>query len=109
MDDRRVFARIDAQMPLRFLDPSSGQEGKGDTFDVSANGLGLLTDNSLAIKTPLEIWLDIPDHHDPFYTRGEVAWCEPSHDSPQKRIGIQLEKAELMGLARVMWLKRRNQ
>lgn len=106
MDDRRIFERIVSKFPVRFLDPTNGKEGRAETFDISANGLGLVTDEPLNRATPLEFWLDIPDHHEPLYTRGEVVWAD--HTNPQQRLGIRLERAELMGLARTLWLKRRN-
>jgi len=107
MEDRRVFARINTRLPVRFLDPGSGREGNADTVDISANGLGLVTNESLSVTTPLEMWLGIPDQHEPLYTRGEVVWSEPLSSTGEHRVGVRLEKAELMGLARVLWLKER--
>ncbi|MDD4893845.1 MAG: PilZ domain-containing protein [Candidatus Omnitrophica bacterium] len=106
MDDRRVFARINIRLPVKFLDPSSGKEGQADTTDISANGLGLIINESLPTTTPLEIWLGIPDKGEPLYTRGKVVWSE-SLPGSENRVGVRLEKAELMGLARVLWLKGR--
>jgi len=106
MDDRRVFARIGIRFPVRFLNPSNGKEGQADTVDISANGLGLLTNEDLSVRTPLEMWLGIPDYHDPFYTRGEVVWSGVSKDAAQQRVGVRLEKAELLGLARALWIKK---
>jgi hypothetical protein len=108
MDDRRVFERIDIKLPVRFLDPSSGREGKADTSDISANGLGLIINENLPTSTDLEVWLGIPDKHEPLYTRGQVVWSEPLSGTGAYRTGIRLEKAELMGLARVLWLKGRS-
>lgn len=108
MDDRRVFARIDAEFPLRFLDPVNSREGAAETLDISANGIGFITNEDLSVNTRLEMWLDIPDQHEPLYTRGEVVWSKISSDTQKQHIGIHLEKAELMGLARVLWLKRRK-
>ena len=107
MEDRRVFERINTRLPVKFLDPLSGREGQADTTDISANGLGLVTNESLPAMTSLEMWLGIPDQHEPFYTRGEVVWSEPLPGTGAHRIGVRLEKAELMGLARVLWLKER--
>jgi len=107
MEDRRVFERINTRLPVRFLDPTSGREGKADTINVCANGLGLQTNDNLSVMTPLEMWLGIPDQHEPLYTRGEVVWSEPLPGTGEHRIGVRLEKAELMGLARVLWLKKR--
>ena len=108
MEERRVFARINTRFPLRFLDPTSGREGNADTVDISANGLGLVTHENLPVRTPLELWLDIPDHHEPLYTRGEVVWSQALVDTDQRRVGVRLEKAELMGLARILWIKERR-
>lgn len=106
MDDRRVFARIPARFPLRFLDPSTGRDGDADTVDFSANGVGFMTNESLLTRTPLELWLNIPDKREPLYTRGEVVWSESSDEAGRYRVGVQLEKAELMGLARALWVKK---
>lgn len=108
MQDNRVFDRMDAKFPIRFLDPSSGREGEAETVNISANGLGLVTSKILSAKTPLEIWLDIPDQHEPLYVRGNVIWSDDYgySGSGQQRVGVRLERAELMGLARVLWAKR---
>ncbi len=108
MDDQRVFARIDANFPLKFLDPRNGREGIADTVDISANGVGIITDEYLSAKTPLEMWLQIPDQHEPLYLRGEVVWSEGLSDTPRQRAGVHLENARLMSLARVLWFKRRS-
>ncbi|MFA5090880.1 MAG: PilZ domain-containing protein [Candidatus Omnitrophota bacterium] len=107
MEDQRIFERLDTRVPLRFLDPASGKEGIAETVDISANGLGMITKEGLNTSTALEMWLAIPDHRDPFYTRGEVVWSKASAGTSQNRVGIRLEKAELMGLARTLWLKER--
>ncbi len=108
MDDRRVFERINTKMPVKFLDPSSGREGQADTIDISANGVGFITDKNLSVLTPLEMWLGIPDYREPLYTRGEVVWSEALPETGQQRVGVRLEKAELMGLARILWIKRKG-
>ena len=106
MDDRRVFARIGIRFPVRFLNPSNGKEGQADTVDISANGLGLLTNEDLSVRTPLEMWLGIPDQHEPLYTRGEVVWSNASTDTAGQRVGVRLEKAKLLGLARALWVRK---
>jgi len=108
MEERRVLARINTKFPLRFLDSTSGREGNADTVDISANGVGLVTAENLMVRTPLEMWLDIPDKHEPLYIRGEVVWSQVFGEAGQQRVGVRLEKAELMGLARVLWIKKRT-
>lgn len=103
MEDRRVFDRIEKKLPLRFWIPDSGKEGVAETVDISANGLGIVSDQKLNKNTKLEIWLDLSNNREPFYTRGEIVWSFPSIKSAQSRCGIRLEKAELMGLAPALW------
>jgi hypothetical protein len=69
--------------------------------DVSAKGLGLVAGEALAPLTPLEMWLNIPDKGEPLYVRGEVAWSKKLA-ADQYRIGVNLERANLMGLSRVL-------
>lgn len=106
MDDNRVFARINARFPLKFLDPVSGREGSADTVDISANGVGFITNEYLDIRTALEMWLQIPDQHEPLYLRGRVVWS--GNQAEAGRVGVRLDRAELMGLARVLWLQKRG-
>jgi len=106
MPDRRVFGRLKVKFPLRFLNRISGDEEHAQVVDISAGGLGFVTEKSIAINTPLELWLNIPDRHLPFYTKGDVAWTWPSLDGGQHHVGVRFEKPELMGLARILWLNK---
>ena len=101
--DRRIFGRIPAKLPIRFLASGEDREFRGKTVDISANGIGLLSEEGLPLQAPLEIWLDLPNGRGPFYTRGEVVWSSASDEAKRQRLGIRLEKAELMGLAPVLW------
>ncbi|MFA4984140.1 MAG: PilZ domain-containing protein [Candidatus Omnitrophota bacterium] len=105
MEDNRVFARINTRLPVRFLNPVDGSEGVGETTDISANGVGFVTNQELTNRTPLEMWLNIPDKHEPLYTRGRVMWAGANPGIGNRRIGVRLDRAELMGLARVLWLE----
>lgn len=99
-EDRRVFERIPVSLPVTLIDSSSKKEAAALACDVSAKGLGILNREPLGKGDPLELWLKIPDRREPFYTRGEVAWTK-LQESGEYRTGISLEKAELMGLARL--------
>ncbi|MCU0651471.1 MAG: PilZ domain-containing protein [Candidatus Omnitrophica bacterium] len=101
LKDRRIFARFPAHFPARFLDASSNKEGRATACDVSAKGVGLVLGAELPAHTPVELWLDIPDQGEPLYTRGEVAWSQAAAGNAF-RCGINLERADLMGLARVL-------
>jgi len=100
VDDRRVFQRFAVGLPARFIDVNKGTEGVARTQDVSAKGVGVITNVELKPHTTLEIWLDLPKG-DPIYTRGEVVWAKQEEDK-RYRAGINLEKADLMGLSRIL-------
>jgi len=100
-EDRRIFERFPVRLSLRFLDLDSNREGQAESSDISAKGIGLVTNEVLSPNTALEMWLNIPDKGEPLYTRGEVVWSRMLE--PNKyRSGIELEKADLMGMARVL-------
>ncbi|RJP27895.1 MAG: PilZ domain-containing protein [Candidatus Omnitrophota bacterium] len=103
MEDKRIFARINAKFALRFIDSDTGKEGSAQTLDISAKGIGFITKEEVPRPSSLEMWLDIPDQGESFYTRGQVAWSKRLSPA-QNRIGIELEKADLMGLSRVLRL-----
>lgn len=100
MQDRRIFARFPVNYPLKFIDLKANEEAEAQTQNISAKGIGLVTDKELKARTPLEMWLEIPDRGEPLYTRGEVVWAKTLQ--PNKyRIGVELEKADLMGISRI--------
>ena len=101
MQDRRIFARFPTEFPLRFLDLNRGKEGQAQTQDISAKGIGFLTNEELSAHTSLEMWLEIPDKGEPLYARGEVAWSKPQ-GADEYRVGVNLERADLMGMSRVL-------
>ncbi len=100
-EDRRTFARFPVSLSLKYLDPNSNREGQAQTCDISAKGIGMLSQEKLATNTSLELWLQMPDKSEPFYTRGEVVWSEPASNE-EYRSGINLDKADLMGVSRVL-------
>jgi len=101
MEDHRIFNRIPVKFPLRFLDVNTGKDGLAQMQDISAKGIGMLANTELAQKSSLELWLEIPDKGEPLYARGDVVWSQMV--APDKfRVGVNLEKADLMGLSRVL-------
>ncbi|MDP2941673.1 MAG: PilZ domain-containing protein [Candidatus Omnitrophota bacterium] len=101
LEDRRVFERFDAKFPLRFLVPASGEEFQAESTDISAKGVGILSRENLQPAADLELWLDLPDRGEPLYARGKVAWSQPAGNQLY-RLGINLEKADFMGLGRAL-------
>lgn len=101
MDDRRIFQRFSIRFPVKLLDLSSGKEALAETSDISAKGIGVWSGEDFAANTPMEAWLKIPDKGEPLYTRGTVVWSRPDPQG-EYRLGIDLERADLMGLSRIL-------
>jgi hypothetical protein len=99
-EDHRIFERFSARFPLRFLDLKENREGIAQVRDVSAKGVGMITNEELQPHTPVEMWLQIPDHGEPLYTRGEVVWSKVR--GTHYHAGVNLERADMMGLSRVL-------
>lgn len=101
MQDKRIFERFQVRFPLRFLDLKENRESEAEVFDISAKGVGMLTRQQLQPNSTLEMWLQIPDNREPLYTRGRVVWSRPQGTN-EYRTGINLERADMMGLSRVL-------
>lgn len=102
-EERRVFARINLKVPLKFLDVQNNNVGSGQTLDISANGVGFITKEDLSTNSQLDIWIYVPDHHDPVYVKGEVVWQQQINDSEDKRVGVHIGKERAVDLGRA-WL-----
>jgi c-di-GMP-binding flagellar brake protein YcgR len=103
IEDRRIFERFQVRLPTKYLDLNLNKEGQCQTHDISAKGVGLVTNAGLQPRTAVELWLHCPDEGEPLYTRAEVIWS--NQVSPNEyRVGVNLEKANLMGLSRVLRL-----
>lgn len=100
MNDHRIFERFKKEFSARFIG-LDGKEGLAQTFDVSAKGLGFLTNQELEERANLEIWLDVPNSTEPLYARGQVAWSRLAGKGGFQS-GIELERADLMGISRLL-------
>jgi len=102
-EDKRVFERFPVKFPVRYFQTSYSdtQEGLARAQDISAKGVGLVTKEKLPVNTPLEMWLEIQDKGDPLYARGQVVWSKPAGIN-EFWSGISLDRADLMGLSRVL-------
>ena len=101
MEDRRIFQRFNYRLGARLLNLNNGNEMIAETSDVSAKGFGLVLKQEVPTNTPLEAWLQIPDQGEPLYARGMAVWSRRDSDN-QYRIGMDLERADLMGLSRIL-------
>ena len=101
LEDKRTFARFPVKLAMRFFDSFTNQEMPALAVDISAKGIGFVSSTELKPLTSLELWLKVPDKGEPLYTRGEVVWSEKI-ESEQYKTGVNLERADLMGMSRVL-------
>ena len=99
-EDRRIFARFSVKISLRYLDLNLRKKQKGESHDMSANGIGLYTEDELSPHTQLDLWLHVPDGQ-PLNVKGEVVWIR-AVGSGKYRAGIKLEQPELMRMSRAL-------
>jgi len=102
MNDHRIFERFPVDIAARYLNPDTGKEGLAKIQDVSAKGLGLAASEELRLNAALEIWLEVKNMGESLYTRGKVVWKKPEEGINNYRLGVELEKADLMGISRVL-------
>ncbi len=100
MLERRVFERIPIKLPVRLIDVDNSRELEATACDACAKGLGIVGGGYLQSGNRVELWLDMADKKEPFYSRGTVVWSGPQETGGYKG-GISLEKAEFMGLHRI--------
>lgn len=101
MDDRRIFERFPVNFSLTYLETASGRECPAEVKDLSAKGVGILANENLLPQDNLEMWIQIPKRSEPFYTRGKVVWSKRIGGN-QYKVGVSMEKAELMGLSQIL-------
>lgn len=100
MLERRIFERIPIKLPIRLIDVDNSRELEATASDASAKGLGIVGKGYLQSGNRVELWLDMADKNEPFYSRGTVVWSGLL-ETGEYRGGISLEKAEFMGLHRI--------
>lgn len=93
--EARIFERFLAKLSVKFFVPETVTEGFAYTHDISAKGLGLVTQEALAPKSVLELWINLPEEESPFYVKGEVAWSRQIGPNVW-RVGINLEHADFI-------------
>ncbi|MBU4346194.1 MAG: PilZ domain-containing protein [Candidatus Omnitrophica bacterium] len=59
-------------LPVRLLNLDTNEELEANTCDLSAKGLRIVSREYLAPGDRLELWLNMKDKKEPFYTRGTV-------------------------------------
>lgn len=96
-EDKRIFQRIPANLPLKFSVVDSKKRGTAQMLDISASGIGISTEDNLLRYTPLEMRLQMPDKAESFDIKGEVVWSKRI-EPDRYDVGVSLEKVDLVDM-----------
>ena len=100
--ERRLFQRIKVDLPARINDVATGRLIRVKTYDISAQGVGILSEERLDKATPVKISVSVPHiKRRPLTTYGRVIWVKPETRFSW-RIGLSLEKPEFAGLSSLL-------
>lgn len=100
-EEKRKFTRFEVNLSLKNLNPMLKKEMYCYTHDISAKGIGILSNDAVSVGTDLEIWLYMPDNGEQIHTKGKVVWSNRI-ESGQYRAGIELDKEELQPIPLVL-------
>ena len=89
---------------MRFSKSGKEKLGEAQTIDISANGIGLISKIKLSPNTPLQMWVNMPDEHEPLFIIGRAIWHKSlGGNKRQWRIGVHFKKEHLMDLSRIYY------
>ena len=72
--EKRKFVRFLISIPLKYAKIGIAKLIDSRTYDLSAQGIGLITAEALPVNTPLNICLKLPDNGEEIPLEAEVAW-----------------------------------
>jgi hypothetical protein len=99
--EKRAFTRFPIRISLDYLDANSNKTSESETLDISAQGLGIITDEELPSDTYLQIVLKMPDNGEQISRKGKVIWSKKIY--PLKyRAGIRLEEPKIKPISLVL-------
>ncbi|MCX5703363.1 MAG: PilZ domain-containing protein [Candidatus Omnitrophica bacterium] len=97
----REFTRFPVDLRLKFRDPNTNEEKEAQIKDISAKGIGILSDEELPNNTIFEMWIEIPHDGQVRYNEGQVVWSKQLE--PNKyRAGVGLGKVDLIGVSLIL-------
>jgi Tfp pilus assembly protein PilZ len=91
--EKRGFPRFAIGIPLT-CQTNTEKVLEAHTHDISAGGLGIITEEEVPAGTAVDACLRIVDDSGEIYRKGKVVWSSPVAAN-KYRAGVQLEKADL--------------
>jgi hypothetical protein len=100
-EEKRAFPRFPVTISLTYLDPNSNKVLESETHDISAQGLGIFTDEELPPGIYIDINLNMPDNGEKISHKGKVVWSKKIY--PLKyRAGLKLEEPKIKPISLVL-------
>lgn len=99
-----MFERFKVDFPVTYTNLKTNEKGWGRMIDISAGGGGMLLNEYLEPHTPLDLQLHVPDNSEQIINaNGTMVWSamlEPN----TCRVGVQFDKIDFLGIARLLKL-----
>jgi len=99
--EKRKVARFSISIPLQYAKFGVNKFVSSCTFDISANGLSLITSEELAPNAPLSICLKMPDNNQEIPLEVKVVWSK-SVSPGQYMYGLRLINSALKPIELVL-------
>ena len=81
MEERRKYARLKREMPVRNRPKESRNIEQTMARDISMGGMRITTNSKLEVGTKLNIEVNISDSVKPYYAMGEVVWLKKNESA----------------------------
>jgi len=92
--EKRAFHRFPVNIPLNYFLSDSERMVRAQTYDISEQGLGVVTNEELPVGYCVDIRLQMIDNGEQIYRRGRVVWTKTINFN-KYRAGIKLEQPGL--------------
>lgn len=99
--EKRAFPRFSVNIPLHYSQINADDKIQAQTHDISAQGLGLVTEQALPPGTQLEVWLQMRDNSEEIFRKGRVVWSSCISGN-KYRAGIKLDQPDLKPISLVL-------
>ncbi len=95
-EERRVFVRYPCNFKVSGIVLNKDIEFAAQTFNISAEGLGLKTQEKLIPGDNIEIWIHLKGDAAPLHTYGKIMWIRKIVD--EYKVGVKFDSLHLLPL-----------
>ena len=99
-EDRRIFERFKVNLPLVCSEQESAHNSEVDAFDISAEGLGVISNAELKPGAEMNLSVRIPALNKEFPAHGTVVWTRKYYT--RFRAGVRLDPSCFMGISTIL-------